>query len=518
MASFLWLLMALTYSLPSAIQAQLPTAQPAPNPQQSNMLPRPMAQASSGQQQFLSQQQPTSRPGTMPPAGMVQESGAYPRTGVPSQTPPPQDASSIQESPAQFPPNNPAMVRNQTPPMSDAMGMNPPQTMAPPQTMMTSAQTMTPPQTMMTPPQTMMSPPQTMMDPAQTMTPSEKMMAPADKNQTKTPPMDFSSLIPFQKIPPMYSMKQASNTSLTPSPTGSTISPASSDQTKNNSPALNATMSAYNKKNATAKNQPSLATKNQTLPAPDSLSSIGATSLPSSANQTMASKANRKAPPTDMSPGLQMNSSMSPGQQMNSSMEISQAEMAGPGTGQVSPKAMKSAPIMGTSAPRIDTVTTPLPLAAETNDSTTPDFAQLIATEKFNGMIQVNAQDDLKAQELINRLRAASKMKLNSHQLGNQTVFLNSLTAEQKMILEGKMRSLALTPTQLQLEANYLGNFVSATDKMAHQAGFDAIKKYLTPEAQRGFDASEGMKSLILTDEQKYRYEEGSREFLEDPG
>ncbi|KAH9442198.1 hypothetical protein KEM48_005373 [Puccinia striiformis f. sp. tritici PST-130] len=152
------------------------------------------------------------------------------------------------------------------------------------------------------------------------------------------------------------------------------------------------------------------------------------------------------------------------------------------------------------------------------NNNFLPNFNRLIEAERFNAGIQVNQVDELKTIELIDQLKSASRMKLSAHQLGNQTIFLNSLTPEQKLILESKLKTLSLTPTQVQLERNYLGTFVSQTDKMAHQAGFDAVKKLLTPEVQRSFDAAEGMKSLQLTDEQKYMYEEGSREFLEDPG
>ncbi|KNZ52724.1 uncharacterized protein VP01_346g8 [Puccinia sorghi] len=177
-------------------------------------------------------------------------------------------------------------------------------------------------------------------------------------------------------------------------------------------------------------------------------------------------------------------------------------------------------PTMAPSPVALPTTTEGIDAAATAASSSSPDLVQLIATEKFNNGIETtNGQDEQKAQELINQLKAASKMKLSTHQLGNQTIFLNSLTPEQKMILESRMKTLSLTATQIQLERNYLATFVSERDKMAHQAGFEAIKKTLTPEAQRAFDPSEGMKSLQqLTEEQKYLYQEGSREFLEDPG
>jgi hypothetical protein len=56
-----------------------------------------------------------------------------------------------------------------------------------------------------------------------------------------------------------------------------------------------------------------------------------------------------------------------------------------------------------------------------------PDPVQLIATEKFNTAIDTNPQNEQKAQELITQLKAASKMKLSSHQLGNQTIFVSPL-------------------------------------------------------------------------------------------
>ncbi|KAA1070388.1 hypothetical protein PGT21_010646 [Puccinia graminis f. sp. tritici] len=545
MISFLWLLMAMTYSTTSAIEAPLAMGQPTANPQQANVPPRPMAQSSAGQQPFLSQQQQApSMAGAMPAAGMAaQETGAFPKPSLASQSTPLQDPYPAQELPAvgSYSPNAATgMMRNQSPAMNDAMAMTPPQSMTSPQTMtpaqmmMNPPQAMTPAQTTMNSPQATMNSPQAMMSPPQTTTsPPQTTTTPP---QTKMP-FDFSMFMPTPKnkqpteSQPMYSMKQASNaTNSTPSALpASGMTPSPAEQMTNNSQALNTSMAEtkYNKKKMNAssnsKNQTMPATKNQTLLATDNQTSIAAPNppMPTAANQTQsamtppATKSKAKTPPP---------MEMAAGQQMNNTTEIPPAGAAAPPlTNQASPKAMKSAPLIATSSAAklagfSSSNTTSTPSVENFDSSATPDIAQLVATEKFNGDIQINAQDDLKAVELINQLRAASKLKLSNHQLGNQTIFLNSLTAEQKAILDSKIKSLTLTPTQLQLERNYLSTFVSDSDRMAHQAGFDAIKRFLTPEAQRGFDPSEGMKSLQLTENQKYLYEEGSREYLEDPG
>lgn len=184
------------------------------------------------------------------------------------------------------------------------------------------------------------------------------------------------------------------------------------------------------------------------------------------------------------------------------------------------PSSVKSAQTVGANA----TPSGELDIAMQTNSSSEgmseaqSYLNRLIAAERFNMAIESNAKDDLLTEEVLNRLKSSSKVKLSNYQLSNQTTFLDSLTSEQKIILESKLKSLVLTPTQQQLERNYLGTFVSERTKAANQAGFDAIKKGLTPDVQKTFDASEGIKSLQLTEEQKYRFAEGSREFLEDPG
>ncbi|PLW05834.1 hypothetical protein PCANC_26803 [Puccinia coronata f. sp. avenae] len=471
MANFLWLLLAVAYSSAGVTDAQLrATAQPAP----------------SGPQQYLSRLPTPNMAATAPSPsdGMGQDpAGAYPKTAGASQPLPSQDPSSTQ---APYSPNNRTLMPNP-----------PPQTAT-----MSSPQVMTPPLPM-TPPQT--KPPA--MDPSASLQRNKQ----ADASPAVTPTQ------------PASSMKQAPTASSIISQVASAMSPMTPDQIIGQQ--LNATTAALNKKPA------SFAPNNQTSQPPKTPPASANMPVPNAANRTAKQgMPNQPIPATPNAKAALNDQALPP--QMNSPPSDIPPNAATPPTNAPMPPApnvTEPVHVMSMAPPaaiKMDAknnypAASLLPVEGMMDGfvgTAPPDPVQLIATEKFNTAIDTNPQNEQKAQELITQLKAASKMKLSSHQLGNQTIFLNSLTPEQRIILESKMKSLTLTPTQVQLERNYLATFVSANDKMAHQAGFEAIKKTLTPEAQRAFDPSEGMKSLELTDDQKYMYEEGSREYLEDPG
>ncbi|EGG06481.1 uncharacterized protein MELLADRAFT_86617 [Melampsora larici-populina 98AG31] len=119
--------------------------------------------------------------------------------------------------------------------------------------------------------------------------------------------------------------------------------------------------------------------------------------------------------------------------------------------------------------------------------------------------------------ELVKQFRIAAFIPLSSQQTLAQESFLESLSPEQRVIFDNHVKYLILTPTQRAKERDFMSSFVTPKVKVANQAGFDAVKRDLLPEAQRDFDPAEGMKNMGLTTDQQRRFRNGVQRYLANP-
>ncbi|MBW0469116.1 hypothetical protein O181_008831 [Austropuccinia psidii MF-1] len=141
----------------------------------------------------------------------------------------------------------------------------------------------------------------------------------------------------------------------------------------------------------------------------------------------------------------------------------------------------------------------------------------LSSLDLFNKGVEDVVPDDPAVKDLIKQLQITSGSTLSPEQNASQQNFMNSLNPNQKMILEGKTKTLNLTSDQLKLQRTYMASFVMPRAKAANQAGFEAIKKTLTPDIQRLFEPSEGMKNLKLDRAQTIAFEKAVKDYLDDP-
>ncbi|KAG0141053.1 hypothetical protein CROQUDRAFT_674313 [Cronartium quercuum f. sp. fusiforme G11] len=149
-----------------------------------------------------------------------------------------------------------------------------------------------------------------------------------------------------------------------------------------------------------------------------------------------------------------------------------------------------------------------------------PGLDALSALSSQDGTLRAStpaSREEMQVEELVRQLRISSTIQLAPLQMASQTAFYDSLSPEQRIILENKMKVLELTPTQRGLERDYMSSFVMPRVKAANQAGFDSVKRNLLPEAQRDFDPSQGMRTLNLTPDQQRQFREGVQHYMAFP-
>ncbi|KAI8459270.1 hypothetical protein BY996DRAFT_6797102, partial [Phakopsora pachyrhizi] len=125
---------------------------------------------------------------------------------------------------------------------------------------------------------------------------------------------------------------------------------------------------------------------------------------------------------------------------------------------------------------------------------------------------------DLEVEELVLQLNLTSNVQLTANQTARREAFLNSLSTEQRQILDYKMRYLNLNPNQRQLERDFLGSLSSPRTIVSNRVAFESIKRTLTPDRQASFDPKIGIKSIQNLNQQQINdYDESLRKYLDSP-
>ncbi|KAH9814148.1 secreted protein [Melampsora americana] len=162
-----------------------------------------------------------------------------------------------------------------------------------------------------------------------------------------------------------------------------------------------------------------------------------------------------------------------------------------------------------------------LPQTAATVTNINPGLDGVNSLLDADGTLRSNVQstsrEERQLEETVNQFRISSSNQFSNQQLSLQQSFYESLTPDQKTIFDNKVKYLTLTPAQRLKEREFMSSFVTPKVKVANQAGFDAVKRDLLPEAQRDFDPAEGMKNLALTTDQQRRFRDAVQRYLANP-